>query len=429
MLKRIILSVVLILLLSHICVAQSGNSGKENTSREAARMRRHIEQLINERNQHKVFLAEYERISDLPDIEKKHDEYKKKLEQVREMPVIGIPREISDKYGEDWRRLYSQIRGIVSGFVVFEMLNSETELFPRMIYAGTKEKRAKMSGQFGVNTPITEADKFWEEFKDILKTKTSYEKRRLYQLKAKYDIPDIVVQHAKEDSKKEYYRYAYKYLIGLFSKEVVEESQQKLEKIESELSKYPERKKIEQELLQSLSPDYYRAAVEIVVNKNKRVGLGQVIEKKVYHNAPGRANFLDVETASVLTPPIDEKLMNFKWLKANGIDFGGMALPDFRSLCCIDSQMVSVDNKVWNNVTVDLLKQSLKNTSYDSPLFIETERRLIKDELPVTYAFRTREGSIGILQILKVEVRKALDVRYKILAFGVDKEKVKAEVN
>jgi len=169
--------------------------------------------------------------------------------------------------------------------------------------------------------------------------------------------------------------------------------------------------------------------METVVNEAKRVGLGQVIEKKVHHNAPGRGSCLDVETGSILTPLLDEGMLSFRWLKANGIDFSGMALPDFRGLHCIDAQMVSAVNKLWDIATVDLLKQCLKNTSSESPLCFETERRLVKDELPVTYVFHTRQGSIGILQILKVEVRQAIDVRYKILAFGVETKKVKVEGN
>lgn len=427
--KRIILSALLILIFVQICAAQSGNSEKENTNREAVRRKRRVEQLIKERDQLKIFLAEYERIRGLHDIDKKHDEYVKKLEQVRKMQVVGIPREVSQKYGDDWRRLYSRIRGIVSGMIMVGMLNSEMELFPRMLYIGTDEKRAQMSRLFGVSTPITEADKFWDWYKDILKMNVSEEQRRLWQLQAKYDIPDIVVRHAEEDSKQELHKYAYKYLIGLFSKEKAQEGKRRLENIESELSKYPDWKEIKQELLQSFSSDLSSSEAATVVNKAKRVGLGQVIEKKVHHNAPNMENCLDVETASLFKPPSGEDMLSFRWLWANGIDFGGIVLPDYRSLHCYGAQMVPVTNELWDIATVDLLKQSLKNASFESPLFIETERRLIKDELPVTYVFHTREGSIGILQILKVEVRQAIDVRYKILAFDVEPEKVRFEGN
>lgn len=427
--KRVLLSAVSILILVQICTAQSGISEKEKTNKEDMRRKRRIEQLINEHDKLKMFFAEYERIRNLPDIEKKREEYEKKLERVRKMEVVGIPREVSEKHGDNWRRLYSRIRGIVSGMVIVEMLNSEMEVFPRMLYIGTKEKRAQMSRLFGVSTPYTDADKFWEEYKDILKMSVSEEQRRLWQLRAKYDIPDIVVRHAEEDSKKELHKYAYKYLTGLYSKENFQEGKRKLENIESELSKYPDWKEIEQELLQSISPDLSSSEVVTVINKAKRIGLGQVIEKKVHHNAPGRENCLDVETARLFKPPSGEDMQSFRRLWANGIDFGGIALPDYRSLHCYGSQMVPVANELWDIATVDLLKQSLKNTSGESPLFIETERRLIKDELPVTYVFYTREGSIGILQILKVEVRQSIDVRYKILAFGVETEKVKVEGN
>jgi len=427
--KLILISAVSILILAQICAAQSGNSGKENANREAVRRKRRVEQLINERDQLRMFLAEYERIRNMPDIEMKHDEYVKKLEQVRKMQVVGIPREISEKYGDDWRGLYSRIRGIVSGMVIVEMLNSEMELFPRMIYAGTKEKRLRMSSRLGVSTPITEADKYWEECKDALVMRMTGEQRRLWQLQAKYDIPDIVVRHAEEDSKQELYNYAYKYLIGLLSKEKVQESKQKLGSIESQLSEYPDWKKIEQELLRSKNPDLGNPEVVTVVNKAGRVGIGQVIETKVHHNAPNMENCLDVETAGLFKLPSDENKLNFRWFRANGIDFGGMVLPDFRGLHCIGSQMVPATNELWDIATVELLMEQLKTASAQSQLAFETERRLIKDELPVTYVFRTREGSIGIMQILKVEVRQALDVRYKILAFDVETEKVKVEGN
>jgi hypothetical protein len=210
---------------------------------------------------------------------------------------------------------------------------------------------------------------------------------------------------------------------------MIQESRTRLERVESQLSEYPDWKEVEQELLESLVPVSSKTEVKAIVNKNKRIVPGQVIETKVYHNAPDRANCLDVETASILTPPLDEKLMSFGWLRANGIDFSGLILPDFRTLYCVDSRMAPAANELWDIATVDLLKQSLKHTSFESPLFIETERRLIMDELPVTYVFHTREGSIGILQILKVEVRKAFDIRYKILAFDVEIEKVNIEAN
>lgn len=427
--KRILISTASILILVQICAAQSGISEKENTNKEAARRKRRIKQLINERDKLNKFLAEHERILDLYDIDKKHDEYVKKLEQLRKMQVVGIPIEIPEKYGDDWRGLYSRIRGNVYGMIIVEMLNSEMELFPRMIYSETEEKRLRTSRYLGIFTPITEADKFWEECKVALVRRRSGEQRRLCQLQMKYDIPDIVVRHAEEDSREEYHKDACEYLVALFSKETAQEVKRKLENIETELSRYLDRKEIEQELLQSFSLDVGRTEVETVVNKAKRVGLGQVIEKKVHHNAPGRGSRLDVETGSVLTPLLDEGMRSFRWLKANKIDFGGVALPDFRGLDCIDTRMVPAANELWDIATVDLLKQSLKNTSSESPLFIETERRLIMDELPVTYVFHTREGSIGILQILKVEVRQAIDVRYKILAFGVETEKVKVESN
>ena len=61
--------------------------------------------------------------------------------------------------------------------------------------------------------------------------------KQLEKIIEQYNAPEAVVEHARQDSKKEYYSYCYQYLIELFSKEKMQEVQKELEKIEAELAK------------------------------------------------------------------------------------------------------------------------------------------------------------------------------------------------
>ena len=100
--------------------------------------------------------------------------------------------------------------------------------------------------------PDAEQEQLWQVWKKATVSNEDNIERRLEQLREKYQVPDAVVEHAYKDSKKEYYGYAYKYLIELFSEEKRQEREKELEGIEVELAKYPEWKKIEQELLKSV---------------------------------------------------------------------------------------------------------------------------------------------------------------------------------
>ncbi len=154
-----------------------------------------------------------------------------------------------------------------------------------------------------------------------------------------------------------------------------------------------------------------------------------IIERVVNNEGTGKDYFIDFETGDLFSPPKqppDSEDPFHTWLKETGIDAEGAAggRGNIKGLACFDMIVIPVDNISWEDPNkAAFFVQFLDKGKIGSPVFM-----LGKGELPVTYMFKTREGSVGILQITGfTDEPKGTKIRYRILRDVTEKPAVLAE--
>lgn len=145
--------------------------------------------------------------------------------------------------------------------------------------------------------------------------------------------------------------------------------------------------------------------------------LGPVIERVVNHT--GENCLIDLDTGTLTTLPKEVAEAGSKtaieWARKNGIDAGGGTQPEVQGLIGFDIIALPVDNKVWN-LSGDAGLMADKQTAFSlstpgNPVFLSA-----KGGVPATYKFQTREGGLGVLQIVGfTDNPKGTKIRYKML--------------
>jgi hypothetical protein len=106
------------------------------------------------------------------------------------------------------------------------------------------------------------------------------------------------------------------------------------------------------------------------------------------------------------------------WLKEKGIDLMAIAATDAGDQCIAGYDMVAVkiDNSRFDSLDLTEAQRALEKVEKEAEKAPATLMS-IKAGLPVTYAIRTREGSVGVLQIEDARVSETPAVfrlRYKL---------------
>ena len=141
------------------------------------------------------------------------------------------------------------------------------------------------------------------------------------------------------------------------------------------------------------------------------------IERFIHDDGEDQDQAIDFDTGKLFSFPDDfasrDAAAQLEWFRANGADAAGQTGESVRGLACVDMVAVAVAPSWWDA------------EPHTIPSAIEREETVTRtvmapggpEPLPVCRIFKTREGAIGILQILEVvdTPPRGLRVRYKMV--------------
>jgi len=162
----------------------------------------------------------------------------------------------------------------------------------------------------------------------------------------------------------------------------------------------------------SVKPNF-KTDVEV---EGQELSFGPVVECVVYDKADAGDYLVDFDRLKLLSLPADfdwnsEKAL--EWVEENGVDAGGATQPEIRGLICYDMIVFPRNNDYWDRANAEsVAKEGAWNLSKPgSPVYM-----MAKGKLPVTYQFKTREGGVGLLQIIGfAEKPNGVKIRYKMV--------------
>jgi hypothetical protein len=116
----------------------------------------------------------------------------------------------------------------------------------------------------------------------------------------------------------------------------------------------------------------------------------------------GADSLLNLDTGTGFAPPTDLKSQeeSLRWLVRNGIDLSGGNPTFVRELTGVDLVVETRPNDAWDKATAQDLR---KSTALAAAPPSQPVRLSVNPDEPVTCAFKTREGSLGLLQVVGFE--------------------------
>jgi predicted Ser/Thr protein kinase len=193
--------------------------------------------------------------------------------------------------------------------------------------------------------------------------------------------------------------------------------------------------------------DFEKAKAELDIReaelRDLQASFGPVIER-VLNDRNARTNCcIDLDTGRSLTPPatvaVGENWQERQaWLRETGADFMAEIINGNPCLTGFHMARISVDAEAWDNYSARKVRELVSRLASDAEFQIEVDARkgecivripsrptmvlpiLVKSfapgQPPWTLAFRTREGNMGLLQILGTNAApRGVRIRYKLL--------------
>jgi len=130
-----------------------------------------------------------------------------------------------------------------------------------------------------------------------------------------------------------------------------------------------------------------------------QVNFAKVIELTINDDGVGHDECVDFDAGKTITGPRDgwaSQEEGLKWFRSTGADAHCETDPGESGLYGRDLVIIPVDNDRWDKATPAEIADEMKDAMHKSPVMSAD------GELPQTYQFRTREGGIGILQIVQI---------------------------
>ena len=128
------------------------------------------------------------------------------------------------------------------------------------------------------------------------------------------------------------------------------------------------------------------------------------------------ATYLSLKAGKVFTLPAEiksarDKALEDKWISDHDIDLVADTSPEIRALAGLGLLATPLPNMLWDKVTAAELDAGLRDLKPGTTASLSG-----RGHLPVTYAVKTRDGSLGLLQILQfLDTPNSVKIRYKLV--------------
>jgi beta-lactamase regulating signal transducer with metallopeptidase domain len=145
----------------------------------------------------------------------------------------------------------------------------------------------------------------------------------------------------------------------------------------------------------------------------------EMIDATVYVESAGRDTALDLDTGKFIVPPADISFIPdtsqfLNWCRKSGADVVCIpkpSSPDLFGLLMVDAAVIETSD----GQAIDRAAAAARQKLQGRPLLVDNPLRPMGN-FPFTCLFKTREGGIGILQILGVtDNPKGVKIRYKMV--------------